>query len=475
MPLPGWCALWLLSFPAASLLTGRPIASSTGTTARRGSPLRVVKFERGVGSDPVEMSVRQLEDDFESMDEMIDEVTNLKGKEVWPLAVALGTAASFAVVPLPLFMDLAKFALPAAACLVAAVGGAQEYGGAVAAANAHEVAAIAVRAAAEAEAVLSTAERAKAILPVCVVVSATASALSLVAGQAIGIFEDGTVFGAIGDAALLPETLRTSLLLVCPGVSILAASVAVLAKGEAFVRCDRAQSLGRRRFATRENVGRTWRSTTELVVGLSNSEKSAWIGFARAIVAAPLIAALITPSDEFGAQAATAAAAAAVQAAYSLTLAEYRLARAGESVAAKSRTAAVAEAYADQAKRANARIPYASALAALCAAVCTLCVEMRFPRILLLAFPLIATVLVTSASRQRNRAIGDAQATAAASNQLAGLDDGSDEDPLLPLVLTWRNLKLALGATLAETQRLLDEKFRPLDPPNTKTAPAWVY
>jgi hypothetical protein len=185
----------------------------------------------------------------------------------------------------------------------------------------------------------------------------------------------------------LPETIRTSLLLVCPGVSILAASVAVLAKGEAFVRCDRAQNLGRRRFATRENVGRTWRSTTELVVGLSNSEGSAWLGFARAIVAAPLIAALITPSDEFGAQAATAAAAAAVQAAYSLTLAEYRLARASESVAAKSRTAAVAEAYADQAKRANARIPYGSALAALCAAVCTLCVEMRVPRVLLSAKP----------------------------------------------------------------------------------------
>jgi hypothetical protein len=52
---------------------------------------------------------------------------------------------------------------------------------------------------------------------------------------------------------------------------------------------------------------------------------------------------------------------------------------------------------------------------------------------------------------------------------------GSDEDPLLPLVLTWRNLKLALGATLAETQRLFHEKFRPLDPPNTNTAPAWVY
>ena len=41
-----------------------------------------------------------------------------------------------------------------------------------------------------------------------------------------------------------------------------------------------------------------------------------------------------------------------------------------------------------------------------------------------------------------------AAAAAAAADQLAGLDDGADDDPLLPLALTWRNFKATLTASL---------------------------
>ena len=57
---------------------------------------------------------------------------------------------------------------------------------------------------------------------------------------------------------------RTLVSLVCPAVSILAASVAVVAEQDSRRRCDKALALGRRRFATSENVGYTWRSVVEL-------------------------------------------------------------------------------------------------------------------------------------------------------------------------------------------------------------------
>ena len=46
------------------------------------------------------------------------------------------------------------------------------------------------------------------------------------------------------------------------------------------------------------------------------------------------------------------------------------------------------------------------------------------------------------------RGHGSFAPAAAAADQLAGLDDGADDDPLLPLALTWRNFKATLAASL---------------------------
>ena len=57
-----------------------------------------------------------------------------------------------------------------------------------------------------------------------------------------------------------------------------------------------------------------------------------------------------------------------------------------------------------------------------------------------------------SAARFRARSRADAAATAAAADQLAGLDDGSDDDPLMPLKLTWGNFRSTVEATAVEAR-----------------------
>ena len=256
----------------------------------------------------------------------------------------------------------------------AAIGGYKEWGALRAAANAHEVSAVAVRAAAEAEEILAGAERVKSVLPVCVVLGATATALSSSAPALLELLEPTTAVEQIPDyydeaprwAPLrkyntptleVPATQplfvdrsaavrsRTLVSLVCPAVSILAASVAVVAEQDSRRRCDKALALGRRRFATSENVGYTWRSVVELSQDEARAETALWLGFARSILPAPFAAAFMTYSGSFALAAPVASAVAAAQAAYYLTAAEYGIARATESVAAKGRTAAVADAY----------------------------------------------------------------------------------------------------------------------------------
>ena len=210
-------------------------------------------------------------------------------------------------------------------------------------------------------------------MPVCVVLGATATALSSSAPALLELVEPATAVEQIPEyydeaprwAPLVkyntptmevPATQplfvdrsaavrsRTLVSLVCPAVSILAASVAVVAEQDSRRRCDKAQALGRRRFATSENVGYTWRSVVELSQDEAKADTALWVGFARSILPAPFAAAFMTYSGSFALAAPVASAVAAAQAAYYLTAAEYGIARATESVAAKGRTAAVADA-----------------------------------------------------------------------------------------------------------------------------------
>ena len=68
---------------------------------------------------------------------------------------------------------------------------------------------------------------------------------------------------------------------------------------------------------------------------------------------------------------------------------------------------------------------------------------------------LVAAALVRDAAKFRARTRGDAAAAAAAADQLAGLDDGADDDPLLPLALTWRNFKATLTRVALQCASLL--------------------
>ena len=75
-------------------------------------------------------------------------------------------------------------------------------------------------------------------------------------------------------------------------------------------------------------------------------------------------------------------------------------------------------------------------------------------------FALVAAALVRDAAKFRARTRGDAAAAAAAADQLAGLDDGADDDPLLPLALTWRNFKATLTASLEAALRWFSVTWR---------------
>ena len=203
---------------------------------------------------------------------------------------------------------------------------------------------------------------------------------------------------------------RTLVSLVCPAVSILAASVAVVAEQDSRRRCDKAQALGRRRFATSENVGYTWRSVVELSQDEAKADTALWVGFARSILPAPFAAAFMTYSGSFALAAPVASAVAAAQAAYHLTAAEYGIARATESVAAKGRTAAVADAYSKQARKACASALAGRALAAqaLVVEVAPTRVRLRFGR-------------GRPGATQRSELERAATPRAAAGHQLAGL------------------------------------------------------
>ena len=245
----------------------------------------------------------------------------------------------------------------------AAIGIGAEYVGRVAVADGKEVAAATICCASEAEGFLANAERAKAITPVCVGISATATTLSLVV------------------PLLLENTPATSILnefyLACPLVSVLSAAVAALALQDTKVFCERATSVGNRRFARSGLVGRTWKSTSEQITGKSNSVRNKWKSFVFSVLPAPILGAFI-PGAALATKSVIVTALAAAQTAYTLADCEFCLARATDAVAIKARSAAVCDTYANQGARSAAILPFTSALSGLCAAATAAIVELPF-------------------------------------------------------------------------------------------------
>lgn len=312
--------------------------------------------------------------------------------------VILGTIViSSGISPIFLPIKVVEVLVPSMAAVAASIGLSAEYVGKVAVSKAKEVAALAIQAAAEAEILLATAERSKAILPLCVGVATTASAFALLAPNIL-----------VHLTERLGAAVSAEILLLCPLIAVLAAAVAGLATQESREYAGRAAGLGNRRFASATAVGRTWLSATEQVEASANRQGEKWLSFAFGVIPAPLIAAFTPGPLSF--KTIVCAAVASAQAAYYLASAEYFLASAVEAVALKARSSAVADTYANQSSRAGAILPYTSALAGLCAAAAAAAVELlplvhivQLQAFISLIFPSGAALFAAAASVAKAR------------------------------------------------------------------------
>lgn len=405
-------------------LTAREAANSTLgslelTPANRASRLLASKYGDATG---VSSALDRLLDDMTLLETQSDEYSRLSAVE-WTVltgSVLLATGSPI----MGLGPKVADFLAPSCAALCATIGVTSEYIGRVAVADGKEVAARTMQCACEAEALLAKSERTKAVLPLCVGIGATAASISLLAPVLVE---------QIGISSLQAVT---EVYLLCPLLSVLSAAVAGLATQESAQQAERAISVGNRRFARSGRVGRTWLSASEQIQMTSLRYSAQWRAFAFSVVPAPLMGALVPGSLE--SRAIVIAALAAAQSAYFLARAELVLARATDAVALKSRSAAVADTYANQGARSGAILPFTSALSALCAAATAAVVEL-VPHLTpiqtglaLGLFPAAGAACAAAAGVSRARCEVDAEASIAAAETLAiEYGDGNKEDSLL--------------------------------------------
>jgi len=308
---------------------------------------------------PVQSAIAKMTKDMELLDDVAGRTPQLTRLE---LVLLMATVMVSAASPLALPINVVEVLVPSMAALSAAVGISAEYAGKVAVSNGKEIAALAMQAAAESESILAQAERAKAILPLCVGISTTASAFALLIPSITVELQSKLAMPVVAEYFL-----------ICPLVAVLGAAIAGLASQETIQLSSRAAGVGNRRFASSSTVGVTWKSQTEQVEASSVKSTGKWTSFAYGVLPAPLIATLFPGALAF--KAVVCAAVAAAQAAYYLSTAEFAIAESTDAVALKSRTAAVADTYANQGSRAGAVLPFTSALGGLCAAASAACVE----------------------------------------------------------------------------------------------------
>lgn len=390
-------------------------------------------------------ALENLERDMQMLDRLVVQKPQLSPLELSLLSLSVLSAFSS---PFLGSGEILEVLAPSSAAFSAAVGIGAEYVGKIAVADGKEVAASALACAAEAEGFLANAERAKAIIPVCVGLGALAASFAL----------------------LLPVLLDTSItevFLACPLVGILTAAVANLALEETKSFCVRAMSVGNRRFAKSGLVGRTWLSATEQVTQKSRGGVRKWRTFAFSVLPSPIIGTLVPGS--LSAKAIVITALAAAQVAFYLAQAEATLARATDAVALKSRSAAVCDTYANQGARSSAILPFTSALSSLCAAATAAIVEFPFVEslgaagtvqgfagqaFLVASFPALSALLAAAASVSKARCEVDAEAATQAASTLALEYDGiaSDaNDPVLrPVQGVLDLIQLTVKASLWE-------------------------
>ncbi|KAJ8613605.1 hypothetical protein CTAYLR_006144 [Chrysophaeum taylorii] len=332
-------------------------------------------------------------------------------------SVLLGASAVLAAVSPMAFSDkVVEVVIPACALLAAAIGVTAEYAGRVATASGKEVSSISLKTAAEAEALVASAERSKAVIHTTFGISASMAVLAIVMPSLLSRYPSLGPF-------------KSEILLFCPLTAMFASAVAALAECETVGWAEAACSLGKRRFADRSTVGRGWTSQTELVFSKAQRERTRWASFIWGTLPAPVFALLVRGG--FGFKAIVATSIAAVQAAYYLSAAEAAIARATAAVAIKERTAALADTYANQASRVGAVLPFTSALGGLCAAFAAIVVELQPAASAV--FPALGALCAAAATVSKACCQADSKAAMSVVEQLGvKAQDPEDKFPPVP-------------------------------------------
>lgn len=384
---------------------------------------------------PVTLALNRLQRDMLMLDQAAGANPKLNPNS---FIVLTSTVAIAFFSPFLVTEKLVEVLVPSMSALSAAIGLSAEYTGKVEVARGKEIAANTLAAAAEAESFLAQAERAKAVVPLCVGIATSASAFALLVPElATELLPLAGVQGV------------TQIYLLCPLFAVLAAAVASLATQESNQYASQAFGVGARRFASATDVSRTWLSATEQITQNSGKTKSKWYFFAASVLPAPLLGAFYPGA--LGAKAIVVAASATAQAAYSLARVEYTLSQAVDAVALKTRCAAVSDTYANQGARAGSILPFTSALSGLCAAVTVAVVEVlpfihQIPLQALTCgfFPTIGAVVAAAASVSKVRCEVDAAAATAAANQLSSVRQGGDLTELSPVRAVLELVRLLL-------------------------------
>eukprot|EP00980_Cylindrotheca_fusiformis_P031115 scaffold25830_cov162-Cylindrotheca_fusiformis.AAC.16 len=385
-----------LRMPQSVAGTGGKVFSQESKEVRDKSSIMRPALEvtpRSKRQEQVWSALANLELDMQLLDNMAGQQPQLTALELSLLSLAVAAAASG---PFVLGGVLTEFVAPTSAAFSAAIGIGAEYVGRVSVADGKEVAAAAIGCAAEAEGLLANAERAKAITPLCVGVSATATTLSLL----VPVLLENI------DANILSE-----IYFACPLTSDVGRQSAVREVG-----------------AGRKNMAKYCRAGKEQVQHVS---KEVWRDCGA----------------DFATKSIIVTALAAAQCAWVLARCENVLARATDACAVKARSAAVCDTYANQGARSAAILPFTSALSGLCAAATAAIVELPFLEALsasgtfvdllgemavVSVFPAASALFAAAASVSKARCEVQAEAAVQAASTLAlEYNSGDDRDPLL--------------------------------------------
>ena len=288
------------------------------------------KVENGKSTIPVAMALSKMRTDINILDKFASKNLNL-----YTLVGFLFIICMSGALPLLLEISFIQVILPFIVAVLSLFTVYTNLLGKVSTCNGIENAKISLKSSAESEAELFGAKSTYTIIPLCFAVAAASSYGTLLAESVI---HDIDKFYGV--------TLSEEFYLLCPLAAVLAASIAGLATQEAVEQAEIAKSVGSRRFASAEQVGRTWKSVIGMVNSNTVSLSKKWAWFTYSVAPAPLLAFICPGTISF--KAIVCATWATSQAAYYRAMADSSLASAVESVSVKNRASSVAGTYARQ-------------------------------------------------------------------------------------------------------------------------------